>query len=424
MRVLWFTNIPLPAVYRRLSLPIPGGGGWMEGLRRQLGGQGTLELGVAAVSQQPFAPFDEDGVRYLCLEGAVQRGGVDGVVDRWRHASDDSAAVAAAMSVVDSFTPDLVHVHGTEGPAGLLGEVANVPLLVSLQGLLVVYSRAFFLGIPPTDLLRDVASPEFVKGRGLVHSSWNMRAAARREVRIMTLCDDFTGRTDWDRNVVSIVNPRARYHHVEEVLRPEFYGQQWRPVSDDTFVIYATLGGAPWKGLVNLLEAVSLLRAATRRDVQLRVAGAVQGSLMWPVVQRAARRFRVQEVVTWLGELAPAAIVSELLGANVYAHASVADNSPNSLAEAMLVGVPCVASAAGGIPSLLRDGDDGLLCASNDVYGLAGRLAEIEANADLAVRLGAAARVRAQRRHDPDVVGESMMAVYADVVARHVQTKP
>lgn len=424
MRVLWFTNIPLPAVYRRLSLPGSGGGGWMEGLRRELCAQGSQDLGVAAVSPQPFAPFDENGVRYFGLEGAAQRSGAGGVFDRWRHRSEDGAAVARALGVVREFAPDLIHVHGTEGPAGLLGEATDVPLVISLQGLLVVCSRAFFLGIPPADLLRDVASLEFAKGRGLVHSSWNMRAAARREMRIMKSCDDFTGRTDWDRDVLSVVNPRARYHHVEEVLRTEFYGHEWRPASDGPFVIYTTGGHAPYKGLVNLLEALSLLRAATQRAVRLRVGGAVQGGQMGPVVRRAARRFGVQDAVAWLGPLAPAAIVSELLGASVYAHASVADNSPSSLAEAMVVGVPCVASAAGGIPSLLRDGDDGLLCASNDVYSLAGRLAEIEADAGLAARLGAASRVRAQQRHDPQAIAMATLEVYAGVVARHGEAKP
>lgn len=424
MRVLWFTQNPLPAVYRRLSLPIPGGCGWIEGLRRELRGGGSLELGVAVASRQPFAPFDEDGVRYFGLAGAVQRSRVGGVVDRWRHRSEDAVAVARALAVVHEFRPDLIHVHGTEHPAGLLDEATDVPLVISLQGLLVVLSRAFFLGIPPADLLRDVTSVRFAKGSGLVHSWWNMRVAARREVRIMKSCDHFTGRTDWDRDVLSVVNPRARYHHVDEALRPEFYGQEWRPVADGPFVIYTTGGDAPYKGLVNLLEAVSLLRAATQRDVRLRVAGAVQGSQMGPIVQRAARRFGVQDAVTWLGPLAPMALVSELLGACVYAHASVADNSPNSLAEAMLVGVPCVASAAGGIPSLLRDSDDGLLCASNDVYSLAGRLAEIEADESLAARLGAAARVRAQQRHDPQAIAKTTLEVYADVVARHGEAKP
>ena len=424
MRVLWFTNIPLPAVYRRLSLPVPGGGGWMEGLRRELRSQGSQELGVAAVSQQQFTPFDENGVRYFGLGSSMQRSRVGGVVDRWRHRSEDDAAVVRALAVVREFKPDLIHVHGTEGPAGLLGETTDVPLVISLQGLLVVCSRSFFLGIPPADLLRDVASPRFAKGSGLVHSWWNMNVAARREVRIMKSCSDFTGRTDWDRDVLSVVNPLARYHHVDEVLRPEFYGHEWRPVASGPFVIYTTGGDAPYKGLVNLLEAVSLLRAGSRRDVRLRVGGAVQGSQMGPIVKRAARRFGVQDAVTWLGPLAPMALVSELLGASVYAHASVADNSPNSLAEAMLVGVPCVASAAGGIPSLLRDGDDGLLCASNDVYSLAGRLAEIEADAGLAARLGGAARVRGQQRHDPQTIAKTTLEVYADVVAQHGEAKP
>lgn len=51
-----------------------------------------------------------------------------------------------------------------------------------------------------------------------------------------------------------------------------------------------------------------------------------------------------------------------------------ADNSPNSLAEAMAVGTPCVASAAGGIPTLAREGVDALLVQDDDPYALAGTI--------------------------------------------------
>jgi len=51
-----------------------------------------------------------------------------------------------------------------------------------------------------------------------------------------------------------------------------------------------------------------------------------------------------------------------------------ADNSPNSLAEAMVVGTPCVAGAAGGIPTLGRDGVDALLVQHDDPYALAGAI--------------------------------------------------
>lgn len=415
--MLWFTNIELSAVRGRLSLPVHHGGGWMEGLCSALRGLGHVQMGVAAEGSEPFEPFDEDGVRYYYLEGPPARKGVGAAVSRWAHRPVDDRAVARAATAVRSFEPNLIHVHGTEGPFGLLAQTAQVPLVTSLQGLLVACSRAFFEGIPPAEVLRNTLSVEFAKGGGLVHSSWNMRTAAQRELRIMESCHFFTGRTEWDKSVLSVINATARYYRLDDVLRPEFYGHEWRPVPGGPFVVYAIGSAAPYKGLISLLEAVALLRDSVRPDVQLRVSGDL--GVMWPIAQRAVRRLRLESCIAWLGPLPTASIVSELEAASIYVHPSLVDNSPNALAEAMMVGVPCVASSAGGIPSMIRDGTDGLLCAPNDVYGLAGRLATVEADATLAVELGRNARVRALKRHDPGAIAQTTVDIYEDVVSRY-----
>jgi len=417
--VLWLTNMEPLAVCRRLSSPVPTGGGWVESLRRALQGKHSLQLGVAVLGEQPFQPFDEEGVRYFRVEAPATRRGFGGVADRWRHRAVDQLMLGRGMAAIDSFEPDLIHVHGSEGPFGLLSELVDLPVLISLQGLLVVCSRFSLTGIPLAEVLRDVTSLEFAKGRGLVHDSWKMRIAAQRELTILKSCRYFVGRTEWDRSVLSVVNPDAHYYHADEVLRPDFYGHRWETVPDSPFVVYTTGGMAPYKGLVNLIEAVALLRESVRQDVQLRVGGRIPDTIMWPIAQRAVRRLGLEGATAWLGPLGPAAIVSELLAASVYVHPALVENSPNALAEAMMVGVPCVASAAGGIPSMLCDGVDGLLCAPNDVYGLAGRIAAVEADGLLAARLGRSAHARAQRRHDPRGIAKAMLEIYEDVFARH-----
>ena len=418
MKVLWFTNIELPAVRRRHGLVAEEGGGWLESLRIALGAQGSVRLGMAAAGAIPFEPFEDDGVRYYHLDAPPPLSGVAGVTAHWRHRTADTPLLAQASAVIDDFRPNLIHVHGSERPFGLLAAASAVPVLVSLQGILIACSRAYLAGIPVTDVVRDLASLEFAKGRGLVHGCWDMRAAARRELRILQGCSYFAGRTDWDKGIVSVVNPQARYYRAEEVLRPEFYLHEWRPPGGGPFAIYTTGGPAPYKGLVNLLEAVALLRESSS-DLRLRVSGQIEGTIMWPIVQRAVDRWRLRGAVDWLGPLTPAEITRELEAASVYVHPSIVENSPNSLAEAMILGVPCVAASAGGVPSLLRDGHEGLLCSPNDVYGLAGTIGTIAADPALAARLGANARGRALRRHDPSAIAGATVAMYDDIEARH-----
>lgn len=426
VKVLWFTNVELPAVRRRLSSGEVLGGGWMDSLRVALSTAGSVQLGVAAAGTTPYAPFEQDGVRYFHVPALVIPRGVAGIATRWKrrshdasHRADETRMLASASAVVDDFRPDLIHVHGSEGPFGMLAASAEAPVLLTLQGILLVYSRAYFSGIPASDIARDVLSAEFLKGRGLMHSSWDMRASARRELKILQTCRFFGGRTDWDKCVTSLLNPRAHYYHLDEVLRPEFYLDQWRPSVNEGFVVYTTSGPAPYKGLIDLLEAVALLRDTMRPDIRLRIGGRLEGTRMWPIIRRTVDRCRLGAAVDWLGPLSPAGIVGELRAASVYVLPSIVENSPNSLAEAMLVGTPCVATSAGGVPSLLEHGREGLLCSPNDMHGLAGMIGVLAAEPALAAHLGTSARSRARRRHDPGTVAQATVDAYKDVTARH-----
>jgi glycosyltransferase involved in cell wall biosynthesis len=416
VKVLWFTNIELPAVQRRLGAHVAGGG-WMESLREALADQPGLELAVAAAGPSLFEPFVEEGVTYYHLRLPSPPRGLAGVAQRWTHAAHPDALLLQGLATVRRFLPDLVHVHGSEGPFGLLATARTTPVLISLQGLLGACSRAYFSGIPSQEILRDIASREFLKGRGLVHDRWIMQRRAQRELSILRACHFFAGRTRWDREFLTRVNPHARYYHVDEVLQPEFYRGEWHgPSVAGPFVVYATMGPAPYKGLLPLLSSIRRLSDYGGRPVHLRVGGQVEGTEMWAMAKRAVHRLGLGDVVSWLGPLSAEAIVKELTRADAYVHPSFVENSPNALAEAMIVGVPCVASAVGGVPSLLRSSVEGLLCPPGNVDAWAAALRSLEDDPDLARRLGSQARRRARLRHEPADIARATLDMYADVL--------
>jgi glycosyltransferase involved in cell wall biosynthesis len=66
----------------------------------------------------------------------------------------------------------------------------------------------------------------------------------------------------------------------------------------------------------------------------------------------------------------------------------------------------------------MTHGEDGLLCAPNDVWGLAAAIGTLAHDPSLGASLGANARVRALHRHDRERVARTMVRVYEDVASR------
>ena len=81
-----------------------------------------------------------------------------------------------------------------------------------------------------------------------------------------------------------------------------------------------------------------------------------------------------------------------------------------------MVGMPCIASFVGGIPSMVDNGRTGLLYPVDDIPLLAAGIRRVFRDDDLAVRIAAAAREAAAIRHDPATVTEQLMAAYARVL--------
>ena len=77
---------------------------------------------------------------------------------------------------------------------------------------------------------------------------------------------------------------------------------------------------------------------------------------------------------------------------------SLSEGLSNVLLESMAAGVPVVATRVGGNPEAVEDGVTGLLVPPRDAAGLAGAIARVLEDRELAGRLGGAGRARVVER--------------------------
>ena len=105
-----------------------------------------------------------------------------------------------------------------------------------------------------------------------------------------------------------------------------------------------------------------------------------------------------------------------MLESHLFVCPSALENSPNSVAEAQLLGVPVVASRAGGIPSVVEAGRGGLLFEKGDPHDLARAVKEVFASDDLARSLSESERRFAAREYDPEQNYQMLMEAYREIL--------
>ncbi len=95
---------------------------------------------------------------------------------------------------------------------------------------------------------------------------------------------------------------------------------------------------------------------------------------------------------------------------------SHSEGTPNAVLEAMAAGLPTVATAVGGVPELIVDGETGILVPPRDPEALAAAIERLAADPSLRTRMGVAARTAAHAWSWPSVV-DAREQIYTEALA-------
>ncbi|OPY83123.1 MAG: GDP-mannose-dependent alpha-(1-2)-phosphatidylinositol mannosyltransferase [Smithella sp. PtaU1.Bin162] len=403
MRVFHFTNNPLSIDQIQTSgNNVNGGSGWTSVLLGRMLQVTDIKFACVARGNVSRTEISQNG-RVVCFTIPGQR---------------ERCELELCRDLIKDWQPDLIHIHGTENPYGLLTarHMVSCPAVISMQGLLGPCSEwyHYFGNRSLVDIFRMHRWLEFPAFRGHWMRFRKIRKAAKREQEIIRGNNFYMGRTEWDRAYVYAHNPRANYFIENRMIREAFWQQRWDLERMQRHRIIFTNAYHPRKGTELLLDAVKILQPRFP-DIKMGIAGAISSRSGYG---RYIRR-RINELapaVSELGQLNAQQMAEELIKSHVFVSPSFIDNSPNVVCEAQIVGMPVISTYTGGVPSLIQDRRNGLFFPTGDAPMLAARIREIFEDDELAVNLGIQSRNIARQRHDPDLVLKQVLYVYDTVL--------
>jgi len=410
MKILWFVNMMPKAFATALGCEGTNYQGWIAGLcdavRRY-----APDVRLTIVCEGPRGlRADVNGVKYRTIPTA--------------KAED----VAACVSVE---SPDLIHLHGTEGPFPTLSPSVwgGKPVCMSLQGVLHGCASNYLGGLTEQEL-----APYLPFYRKMHIGCSEVRIARRWQT---VLCDaeklafknvpTVLGRTTWDCEWAHRINENVRYYTVGEVLRTPFYVG----MRDGKAVVPHTIfcGGAmayPLKGGHILLRAVASLKERYP-DLRLRVANATQvktptslkGRIYWGQYHRYLNSL-IEQLGLWdnvdlLPSLSAEEVACELRSAEVFCLPSTVENSPNSLGEALMLGTPTIAADVGGNASVMHE-DEGILVSAASSSNFAHAIQDVFENRASALLKLSKGYERARETYNPCNVVKQLMSAYASIL--------
>lgn len=406
MRILWLSGNA--SLYNNNNLY---SGGWIGALEAELVKYPGIELGISFIYNNNCSKKTVGTTTYYPLKLYPNK------LKKIKHnlflKKYDRYEINYLLKVIEDFKPDIIHVWGTEISFGLISKYTKIPVIIHIQGILnPVYNSLFIPGLSKYFYVRK-------NGNGVLKSFFNIQSlkywkyVTKRELEIFKNCSYFIGRTQWDKQISQLFSPNSKYYTCNEILRPEFYyAQAWDVHNRNKLVVISVLSNPIYKGIDLILKCANILNNYTNLDFEWNIFGVKKCNLAEKLTSIEAKKVHIN----YMGTITAKKIITEIQNSDVFVHTSYIDNSPNSVCEAQIVGIPIISTNVGGISSLIEHKETGYLIPSNDPYLLASSIIEIKKNPVQAIKIGRNARTIASKRHDKSNIKNNIIYIYKEII--------
>jgi glycosyltransferase involved in cell wall biosynthesis len=406
----------------KIGATVPVSGGWMYGLADQLSTYKDIDLAVASTYDgHEIRTLDVERIRYFSLPSSTTHRYEKSLEIHWRN-------------VIAEFRPDIIHIHGSEYTTALacINAEPDQKYVLSIQGIISSYARYYLGGIDRNSIIRNITFRDIVRNDNLLQAKRKFEKRGESEKLYFHKVKNIIGRTSWDYAHAKAMNPEINYFFCNESLRDSFYDSvKWNITNKSNFTIFLSQATYPLKGLHKVIEALPFL-VKKYPKIKVKVAGRdifKNRNLMSRLkingygnyIHALIRKYDLEKHVEFLGPLREMDMIQQYLNCHVFICPSSIENSPNSLGEAQLLGVPAITSYVGGSPDMVEHGTNGLLYRFEEVEMLAHYIDRIFSDDKLCKHLSENGIQAASIRHNREQNLLTMLNIY-DKIINNVST--
>ena len=413
-KILWIVNILLKPISMTLFNQASNGL-WIEAMLENFKNSNDYSIVVATTANiKETVRIEEDGIVYYALPDAFPS-----LYNENKHSN-----IEVWDKLIKYEKPDLIQVWGTEYTHGLcaLRIARDIPSVIYMQGHMGSIAKHYLAGMTYKELKKSVTFRDIIKRDSILMQQKKYRLQAEKEKEMFRLAGRIISENIWcDMNIKTVCKDVEIYHCPLSV-NSVFSERNWDISKAERHSVICNASGYPIKGLHMMLRAVKILKNEYP-DIKLYIPGTETVS-DGSVVQRLRKRgytkyienlineLGISNNIVWLGNLNQSELAEYYKRARVFVLCSSIENHSSSLKEAMMVGTPCVASAVGGIPEYVKNGENGFLYRFEEYEIMAEYVKKLLEDDELAVKLSAEAKKQLSKLHSNSEICRLISDVY------------
>jgi glycosyltransferase involved in cell wall biosynthesis len=336
------------------------------------------------------------------------------------------------QAIVNDCRPDIIMIWGTEYAHGrcVLEIAKGIPSVIFLQGLLSSIEKYYLGGMSIRELIHAYTVRNFIKHDSIIAQQCLYRKKAMIEKEMLLMAENVIVDNRWAVCNCKIINPKCEIYFCQLKTKKVFLESEWDIKKCKPHQIFCTAPvGYPLKGFHNAIKALRIV-CDQYPDAVLRVPGMYSpfnvsklGKLKHTgyirYVADLIQKNNLKSNIQFLGPLTSEQVAWELQQANLYMVTSCIENHSISLREAMAVGTPCIVSYAGGMPEIIRDGENGRLYRYEEYGQLANLVIDFFASDPTSLmEMSEAARSGIRRYYKNGSAADELLKIYGQIIGK------